>query len=145
MLLKSIRLLLLLLGLGFGLFWLSSYTHYSTIGIDSEAPQMKLGKVHYTYYRLWWPGNGAVLIGRGQSIQAYDPTRHYDRFDPAGTFLRTDRQHQPAVKTNWNRRGFWLVQEAEQFWLGVPAWLPVLIIGLLWWGLGRYGRSKAYN
>lgn len=66
---------------------LSSYTRYSTLGIDNE--QIFGEQIYYRYYRMWWPGNGALLIGWGDSLQTYDPKRSYHVFDPAGTFFRT--------------------------------------------------------
>ncbi|WP_298610137.1 hypothetical protein [uncultured Thiothrix sp.] len=115
---------------------LSSYTRYSTLGIDNE--QVFGEQVNYRYYRMWWPGNGALLIGWGESFQTYDPKRSYDVFDPAGTFFRSPHK-QPQIQSSWNRIGFWWINSLNprQIWVGVPAILPALFLLGLWWGLLR--------
>ena len=110
----------------FTLFWLSSYAHYyNTLGVDSE--QQKGEFVDYHYYRFWWPGNGSLLIGRGITTKKYDANVHYDSFDLGAAFFRPKYKKLEA-KTLWNRVGFWYVSSARQVWIGVPAWLPVLMI-----------------
>lgn len=133
--LKSLlRLVTGLLALSLWGMALSSYTHYSTIGIDNEQVQGE--QVQYRYYRLWWPGNGALLVGWGESLQAYDPKKKYDLLDPAGTFFRVPHK-QPQIQSSWNRLGFWWMNQSnpKQVWLGVPALLPALLFMLLGWYL----------
>lgn len=119
---------------------LSSYTHYSTIGLDNE--QVQGSQVQYRYYRLWWPGNGALLIGWGESLQAYDPKKKYDLLDPAATFFRAPHK-QPPIQSIWNRLGFWWVNQPNprQVWLGVPALLPALLLVVMGWYLHKQAHT----
>lgn len=131
-----VRTLIGFIAVVFLVFGLSSYTHYSTLGIDNEQVQGE--QVDYHYYRLWWPGNGALLIGGGASFKPYNPANHYDLFDPAGTVFRTPHKHLEA-QSWWNRIGFWYIHDSStrQFWLGLPALLPALVLIWLWWRLRR--------
>lgn len=116
------------------ILWLFSYTHHTTIGIDSET--VYADQVRYHYYRLWWPGNGAMLVGHGITWQAYQAQRHYDRFDLAAAFLHP-KYREPTPQSNWNRWGFWWIQQKDpqQVWIGIPAYLPVLVLAMLIGGL----------
>jgi hypothetical protein len=129
-----VRFLVALIALMFLVFGLSSYTHYSTLGIDNEEVQGN--KVLYRYYRLWWPGNGALLIGHGKTLKPYQPQQHYDLIDPASTFFEKPHK-QPNPHSFWNRLGFWWIHESQpqQQWIGLPALLPALLLGVLWLGL----------
>ncbi|HIO92714.1 MAG TPA: hypothetical protein EYG68_07710 [Leucothrix mucor] len=119
------------------IFWLSSYARfYNSIGVDSE--QQKEATIDYHYYRFWWPGNGSLLIGRGITTLKYDPNKQYDRFDLGAAFFR-HQDKKLVAQTTWNKIGFWYISPpapVRQFWIGVPAWLPVLII------LGYFGVNR---
>lgn len=126
-----------LLALSLLVMGLSSYTYYSTLGIDNERVQGE--QVDYHYYRFWWPGNGALLIGFGASLKAYDPATQYDLFDPAGTLFRTP--YKPLeIKSWWNRLGFWWInhKNPRQVWIGIPALLPALFLMVAWWRLRKF-------
>jgi len=110
--------------------WLSSYHLRSAIGFEQEQRQGE--QVHYHYYRIAWPGNGSLLIGHGISTVPYHPEQTYDAFDIAASFFKPPRPQWPA-QSLWNRLGFWYVNEpapVNQYWLGVPSWLPVVLVGL---------------
>jgi len=129
--------------LGFALiiltiFCLSSYAHYyNTIGIDSE--QQKGDTVDFHYYRFWWPGDGSLLIGRGITTHKYDAHKQYDQFDLGAAFFRPQYKKLKA-KSIWNKIGFWYISSpapVRQFWIGIPSWLPVLIIAGYFWRLKK--------
>lgn len=114
---------------------------YTSLGIDVET--LGHGRVACTYYRLRWPGDGSVVIGR---IAEH---RHVDRkplqsFDLGGVFLRPGRSLSPS--SFWNRLGFWSVDYdhtrhgpppqmapgAERArMLGVPWWFLTLLAGTM--------------
>lgn len=133
---SALTILLAIITLGFLVMSVTSYTHYSTIGIDNEKVQGE--QVIYRYYRLWWPSNGALLIGYGETVKAFNPNQQYDLFDPAGTIFQNPHKL-PEIKSSWNRLRFWWINNAEpkQLWIGMPAFLPVLLLGVLWWWLKR--------
>jgi len=108
----------------FSLLWLTSYHYHHSIGFDHE--QIIGTQVQFTYERLLWPGNGALLIGQGQTLKPLQPNRHYDAFDVAASFFH-EKYKLPEAKAIWNRLGFWWVNEPQQYWIGLPAWLPVLL------------------
>ena len=115
------------------LFWLSSYTYYNTFGIDSEL--RKNEQVENHYYRFWWPGNGSLLIGKSVILHPYNVHKNYSKFDLGAAFFRP-----PSDKikpyTFWNKIGFWSInldKPIRQFWIGIPAWLPVFIIAVYFW------------
>lgn len=116
------------------IFWLSSYAHYyNSIGIDSE--QQKGETIDYHYYRFWWPGDGSLLMGRGITTQKYDASKQYDKFDLGAAFFR-QQDKKLETKNSWNKIGFWYISPPapiRQFWIGIPAWLPVLIIAGYFW------------
>lgn len=120
----------------FLVFGLSSYTHYSTLGVDNERVQGE--QVDYRYYRFWWPGNGSLLVGWGESFKPYHPALTYDAFDPAGTFFRAPHKLL-AANSCWNRLGFWWIKNSNprQFWVGIPALLPAFVLVFAGWRLRR--------
>ncbi len=114
-------------------FWLSGYTHYNTFGIDSELRHNQQIENHY--YRFWWPGNGSLLIGKSIILHPYDPNKTYSRFDLGAAFFRP-RSNKIKARSFWNKIGFWQInldKPIKQCWIGMPAWLPVFIIGYFWW------------
>ena len=112
------------------------YRYYTTLGIDQETVENQ--QVLYRYYRFWWPGNGALLIGYGESWQVFNPGKQYDCFDLAGTLLRTPYKNIP-MQSIWNRLGFWWIatETPKQRWLGVPSLLPAVCLALVWWKLRK--------
>lgn len=125
---KIFHILLSLALIVFTLFWLSSYTHYNTFGVDSE--RLNNQQIENHYYRFWWPGNGSLLIGKSVILHPYDPAKTYHSFDLGAAFFR-----KPSDKVKsydlWSRVGFYYIdldKPIRQFWIGVPAWLPVFLI-----------------
>ena len=120
--------------LGATLMWFTSYTHYTSIGIDADTKQN--GLIAHHYYRARWPGNGSIWFGGGISQRASDPAHPYEPFDLAATFLYPDPQ-KPKAHSLWNRLGFWREYHSSpdiQYWLGIPAFIPIMLFsGLLFW------------
>ena len=115
--LLSLKLILLTI------MWLSSYTHYTSIGVD----------IDHQYYRVRWPGNGSIWLGGGNTQRASDPTNPYEPFDLAATFFYANPRR-PEAKTTFNRWGFWyksIQKPNQQMWVGIPSWLPVFILFLI--------------
>lgn len=132
---KLIRLFLCILLLLTGLLWLSSYTHHSSIGIDHDY-QTPQGVLH-VFYRLNWTGNGSLWAGYGS--KRGETTDTLEKFDIAGVLLK--RSHTTVkAQSVWNQLGFSYIhakQPKPTFWIGIPSWLPVLILGLLCFVLQR--------
>ncbi len=123
---------ILMLGFLFVTFmWLSSYTHYTSIGIDTDT--QKNNQITHRYYRLRWPGNGSIWLGGGISQRVSDPARPYDPFDWAATFLYSTPEKLPTYSM-LNRLGFWYKRSDslsnQQFWVGVPSIIPVFLLVL---------------
>ena len=110
--------------------WLSSYTHHSSVGIDHDIE--KQDRILHMFYRVNWTGHGAILIGYGGVWRDVDG-KPLEKFDPAASFLRLAQK--PLEKGSlWNRLGFWYVNSSTPrptFWIGIPSYLPVLVLGLL--------------
>lgn len=128
MIIKLFHLLLCFTLLLFTFFWLASYSYYNTFGIDSEQPRND--KVEYHYYRFWWPGNGALLIGKSIVPHQHDESKNYQIFDLGAAFFR-----QPSDKVKaydlWSKAGFHYINvdnPISQVWIGIPAWFPVFVI-----------------
>lgn len=103
-----------------------SYSYLNSFGLDVEK---KNGQdIIQTFYHIQWPGNGSFRIGF-ISIYKKDLSNPFKRYDfAAGFFLRP---HKPPVKSIWNKIGFWYIDNQgeeiiEEFWIGIPSWLPVL-------------------
>jgi hypothetical protein len=85
--------------------------------------------VEYHYYRLNWPGNGSLLIGNGHSLRPANDQKPLAFFDLAGVFFQPVYRQPPVATSRLNHIGFWYINlPGQQFWLGIPAWLPVLLI-----------------
>jgi len=128
---KTLNILFSLALLGTTLMWLTSYTHYTSIGIDADTRENAL--IAHHYYRVRWPGNGSIWFGGGISQRASDPARPYEPFDLAASFLHANPE-KPTPRSTLNRLGFWKQNSPSpnlQYWLGIPAWLPVLILGFI--------------
>lgn len=127
---RSIRLILKLLFLFFIILWLSSYFRHSAIGVDID--RYSTAGIEYHYYRMNWPGNGSILIGKGHSLRSAGYQKPLAFFDLAGVFFQPVYRQLPVAASSMNHIGFWYINLPEQqFWLGIPAWLPVLIIGFI--------------
>ena len=116
---------------GYSLMWLTSYSHYTSIGINLD--QYKQKKISHSYYRLRWPGNGSIWLGGGYSYRTLNSLKPFERIDLAATFLYSDPEL-PEVKSYYNKIGFWLIstnKSSRQFWIGIPSWLPVLFLTFL--------------
>ncbi|MCK5903176.1 MAG: hypothetical protein KAG28_08490 [Cocleimonas sp.] len=128
------------------LFGLTSYSYYNTFGIDSERI-INNSNVAKHYYRFWWTGRGDLLIGKAIIIEPYNPAQQYDAFDLGAAFFRPPTNKLTA-KTFWNRIGFWYINKPapiEQFWIGIPASLPLLfIIGYFFFLRKKSIKSKPY-
>ncbi|PID50342.1 MAG: hypothetical protein CR991_01805 [Proteobacteria bacterium] len=91
---------------------------------------MQGDRVQFHYYRLWWPGNGTVFLGHGISQQTYQTERQYKNFDLAATLFQTP-YNVPIPRSIWNHLGLWWVNKPapiNQWWIGLPSFLPVLIV-----------------
>lgn len=113
------------------LLWLSSYTHHSSIGMDHDEVQQ--GRILHTFYRINWTGHGSILMGYGSAWKTLDPDRPLERFDPASSLLKPAKQP-PVTHSFWNELGFWYIKSPSPrptLWLGVPSYLPVMLLVLL--------------
>ena len=122
-------------------FYLSSYTHHSSIGIDHDV-QTDSGVLNY-YYRVNWTGYGSVVVGYGSRLVRDDASRPLERFDPAGALFKPP-QTMPEAKTVWNRLGFWYVSGGKPkplLWVGVPGLLLVLVLLACLFGVWRSTRA----
>lgn len=125
------KTVLLLMLLGFSFFGLSSYSHYTSVGVDRD--QYNNDHIRHSYYRVRWPGNGSFWLGGGTSNRPLNSSKPFEGFDLAATFLDSNPVL-PVAESNYNKVGFWLrsmTHPSKQFWLGIPSWLPVLFLGLL--------------
>jgi hypothetical protein len=128
MTIKLFHLLLSFTLLLFTFFWLTSYSYYNTFGIDSE--KRRNDNVEYHYYRFWWPGNGALLIGKSIVLHQYDASKRYQIFDLGAAFFRQPSDKMKAYDL-WSKAGFYYINLEKpvcQIWIGIPAWFPVFII-----------------
>ena len=118
------------------LVWPLTY-RYTSVGLDLESPHGQ--QVDQTFYRVRWPGNGSVLVGRIDEHRDAT-TRRVQRFD-RGADIQRPAKPLPAHST-WNQLGFWwfhadaaagdppteAAPHADRVWLaGVPHWLLVLL------------------
>jgi len=106
-----------------------SYSYLNSFGLDVEK---KNGKdIIQTFYHIQWPGNGSFLVGF-ISIYKGGLSKSFEHYDLGAGFF----QHpwKPTVKSIWNKIGFWYINNhgskfIQQFWIGIPSWLPVLFFG----------------
>lgn len=118
-------------------FWPLSH-RYTSLGLDLEQPDGP-DRVRCTFYRLRWPGDGSVCVGRLVEHRAAD-AKPLERFDLGGRFFKPAKETGP--QTAWNRVGFWRITDpttpqaaapamapgaSEVFLVGVPHWLLVAI------------------
>jgi hypothetical protein len=110
---------------------------YTSVGLDVEASHG--ATVVQQFYRIRWPGNGSVLVGRIDEHRAASSGK-VARLDLGADLLRPGRPIAP--RSTWNRLGFWWIHadvthgdaptdaapHADRVWLlGVPHWLLVLL------------------
>jgi len=127
---------------GFILMWFTSYTHYTSIGIDVDTQENT--QITHHYYRVRWPGNASIWFGGGISERASDPNNPYEPFDLAATFLSPNPE-KPHAHTTLNRLGFWyqsIHKPNRQWWVGIPSFMPLLLIGLMLFSLKKIKRNK---
>jgi hypothetical protein len=113
--------------------WLSSYRFYTSLGLDMDAVEGP--SVRYTYLRARWPGDGSFRMGGGALLRSL-ASFPVEPFDLGGTFFQPPRRSTP--RSLWNRLGFWWIDEPSSedgahniwvFWVGLPNWLPPLLMG----------------
>ncbi|HEX8700587.1 MAG TPA: hypothetical protein VF815_17180 [Myxococcaceae bacterium] len=114
-----------------GVMWLTSYSHYTSLGLDMD--RVEGAQVRFTYWRVRWPGDGSFRLGGGAHYRPLE-SGPAEAFDLGGTFFQPPQRAVPG--SWWNRLGFWWVdeeggQEGAKFiwrrWVGVPSWLPLLL------------------
>jgi hypothetical protein len=115
--------------------WIASHWTYTSLGIDRDVLEPG-GTVLSRYWRVRWPGDGSLWIGGGWWREPSSPSRQIDSFDLGGVFFKPSRR--PEAQSAWNRIGFWQVgfeenQRHGERWVGVPGWLPpvLLLLGFL--------------
>ncbi len=129
-----------------GMMWLTSYSFYTSLGIDMD--EVEGAQVRYTYLRVRWPGDGSFRLGRGC---VYRPlaSAPVEPFDLGGAFFKSPRRAEP--QSVWNRVGFWWVDETAgkgstqppwAYWIGIPSWLPPLLTGLVAAWVYRAGKKS---
>lgn len=112
--------------------WIASLWTYTSLGIDRDMLEPN-GTVLSRYWRVRWPGDGSLWLGSGFYREPLDPSRQLDGFDLGGVFFKPPRR--PAAGSAWNRFGFWRVKvsgdDAQlhgESWVGIPGWLPALLL-----------------
>jgi hypothetical protein len=115
---------------------------YTSFGIDLESPDAP-DRIRCTFYRIKWPGDGSVCVGRLVTHRAAD-AKALERFDLGGRFFKPPKETHPASRLN--RCGFWCVTQpaspqavasgmapgtSEVFLVGVPHGLLVLLAATL--------------
>lgn len=115
--LRNLRLVLML---SYALFFTTSYTRYTSIGLD-----FSVGTSAEIYIRIRWPGNGSFWLGGGN----YPIETQSIYLDLAATFFQPA---QAEPKTVWQRAGFWFINETNldsgQHFIGIPSYLPLLVM-----------------
>jgi hypothetical protein len=115
--------------------WLSSYSFYTSLGVDTERVEGAM--VRSAYYRVRWPGDGSFRVG-GSALDRPHSAQPVEPFDLGGTFFQPARR--PVPRSFWNRVGFWWVDEPERrdgeplrwtWWIGIPSWLLPVAAGAL--------------
>lgn len=77
---------------------------YTSVGIDLETPHGDT--VDCVFYRVRWPGDGSIMIGRIDRSRAAGK-KVLEPFDLGGVFLSTGRTY--SADTIWHRFGFRLI------------------------------------
>ncbi|MCY1074324.1 hypothetical protein [Archangium lansingense] len=145
---EALRGLSWLACLAFLVMWPFSYGFYTSFGIDMDRVQE--GSRVRSHHRLRWPGDGSFWMG-GEAFWLPD-SEPVDPFDLGGAFFQAPRR--PKQRSAWNKVGFWLFRGehpkptvpvqaatyARSFWVGVPSWLPPLLLGF--WPVRRWVRRR---
>ena len=110
---------------------------YTSVGLDLESSRGQA--VDQTFYRVRWPGNGSVLVGRIDEHRDASSGR-VQQLDLGADVLKKARPIE--THSTWNRLGFWWIHadvaggdpptdaapHADRVWfVGVPHWLLVLL------------------
>jgi hypothetical protein len=130
---------------------------YTSFGIDLERSDAG-DRVRCTFFRIKWPGDGSVCVGRLVEHRAAN-AKPLERFDLGGRFFKPAKETWPA--SVWNRWGFWWVTQpggpqaaapgmaagaSEVFVVGVPHWVLVVAAGLTTLRFGSAERlRRRYN
>ena len=116
--------------------WPLTY-RYTSVGLDLESSRGQ--SVDQTFYRVRWPGNGSVLVGRIDEHRDASSGR-VQQLDLGADVLKKARPIE--THSTWNRLGFWWIHadvaggdpptdaapHADRVWfVGVPHWLLVLL------------------
>lgn len=144
------KLSLTLALLGFTVMWMLSYFYYSAIGIDDD--RIRSNDILHSYYRIHWPGDGMMWLGRGSVSRPLNSQKPLETLDLAGVLFRPpSTKPKPFPETHWNHLGFWHTtrpEPAPHFWLGMPAWVPALLllfIAIIMKMLGRIFSSTLHS
>ena len=125
------------------MLWLSSYTHHTGVGVDHDFEYE--GKILRTYSRISWTGHGSIWVGYGSTWKESHPGLRPEQFDLAAVFFQRVNQQTDKLlnaPSFWNEAGFWFIRGTvtkPTLWIGVPSWLPVLVLGGLLFSLRRTG------
>ena len=96
-----------------------------------------------SHFRLNWSGNGPLYIGKGVSTRNYDPNKQLEAFDLAAVFFQKIYKTQPKAKTTSNKLGFWYIRiPNQQFWIGIPAWFPAILLLVLLLVFRYWNKNK---
>src|SRR5688572_4326338 len=98
---------------------------FSSIGFEREH---RYGDtVINRWYGIVYPGNGGIMIG-GKATFAPFRGQAIDAFDLGSTWLRPP--FDDRTESSWERAGFVWRKRKHQVWVGVPAWLLVVLTGI---------------
>ncbi|PID45096.1 MAG: hypothetical protein CSB47_10090 [Proteobacteria bacterium] len=109
--------------------WLSSYTHHTAFGVDRDVEQEN--RVLHMTYRISWTGHGSVWLGYTSVIRNKDEITPLEKFDLASAILKPVKTTLAPSASLGNRLGFWFIRQTTPkpvLWVGVPSWLPVLLV-----------------
>jgi hypothetical protein len=113
---------------------------YTSVGVDAETGRGDT--VSQQFWRVRWPGNGSMLVGRIDEHRAAS-SGPVERLDLGADLLRPARPIQR--RSTWNDLGFWWIHadatqgdartdaapHADRVWLvGLPHWLLVLLAAM---------------
>ena len=110
----------------YGVLFLTSYTYYTSVGFDFGWGAPFDGLLTETYVRARFPGNGSFWLGWGQNqVEAQTGL-----IDLAATFFQPPKEPPASF---WQRLGFWnlgvrIRPNFHYHFLGVPSWLPLIIM-----------------
>ncbi|HYE17047.1 MAG TPA: hypothetical protein VEA69_01265 [Tepidisphaeraceae bacterium] len=124
---------------GLSLFLWANSHRLTSLGIEFERRHGD--QLENRWYGVVYPGTGGVIAGGEVSYEPYHG-QPYDAFDVGGAWLRPP--YEDRATTWWERRGFVWVWASGRCWVGIPAWLAVVLCGLpLLWGWRRRRRKTS--